>query len=124
MGVHIGRYYDAHGRKRAARVDFERNVTAAKAWRAATVARVLAAPRCTVTTTNVEGRRGIWKKMACGHVGPTLHVPRWAVNPDAGKLCVCLPFGKGDDGEPEEQELPHKYRSCDADASECEVRTG
>ena len=23
VGVHIGRYYDAHGRKRAARVDFE-----------------------------------------------------------------------------------------------------
>ena len=118
-GVHRGRYFDARGRKTAARREYERNVAAAEAERAIHVARMLAATRCTVEAASGMGR-GVWKAMSCE--APL--VPRWLIIMDHGKLCVCLPYHEGDEAEPEDQERPHKYKTCAANATSCVARTG
>ena len=120
VGVHEGRYYDSRGRRRAARYDYERSVVLAQAEREATIARVLASPRCTTRAAESPNGKGVWKTHAC----EALHVPRWATVEDEGRLCICIAYAEGDELEPEEQELPHKYRSCAPDATECTVRTG
>ena len=120
LGVHEGRYYDARGRRRAARYEYERNVGFAEAERDASNTRVLASPRCATRAAKSPSGKGVWKTHAC----EAPRVPRWAVVEDVGRLCICIAYDEGDEVEPEEQELPHKYRSCAADATECTVRTG
>ena len=127
-GVHAGRFYDAQGHATAARRLYEVSVAAAKAERAAHAARMLTAPRCTVTAASGPGR-GVWKTMACDPP----QVPRWLILPEHGKLCVCLGPEVGRAGEiapdggeiePDDNEMPHRYKACEASASSCTARTG
>ena len=41
-----------------------------------------------------------------------------------GKLCVCLGCAEDDEAEPDDNELPHKYKGCTAEATSCTARTG
>ena len=41
-----------------------------------------------------------------------------------GKLCLCLGYNEGDDMDPDDNELPHKYKACAEEATSCTARTG
>ena len=67
-------------------------------------------------------------------------MPRWLILPEHGKLCVCLGPEVGRAGEiaqdggeaapdggeiePDDNEMPHRYKACEASASSCTARTG
>merc|ERR1740139_1309197 len=70
--------------------------------------------------TSSHPGRGVWKSMSCD--APL--TPRWLILQEHGKLCVCLGCAEDDEAEPDDNELPHKYKGCTAEATSCTARTG